>query len=687
MLAAPKNDVLHQLTVTREDERPHLLGGGAHVERKFSWAELAPYMAFDDPGNPMPTDAHYDLVGYAPMRTLKDVQAARPASFALAVPVTALVPHLNYTELKTISLIHGMRVPRGMSRDNVEALLRDHRCLGCEPHSAVFAPGDLAAPREPAAHPRQEYLDDAAKSVKIFSLDELDMFAPIPEAHRAVYALGARLKTLEPALDIPVRTDTVVDADGIVCYAVPWMRIANKASKPAVHNIVKLHGFKPLVRTPKAETLETFGKHACSDTCPPFKATFEPVHADRKPPPPSRSHPVQEVVVEPPEDTNVQPYPPPPLSDLDKINIIREFCEDLRPSCFEESGCAVCGQLTRITDLKPMHTLGCSFDALLEPGVARRERMSSEEPVTYDNGPVLDRRPVNALANGLWIGDVPTELSCLTYAEQCLVARARTNRCVVRVGTLGYSHSKMTCNAISFALPTLKVYHTLPPPQAEMNEVLAFLFTGINPPTEDDLERTPMLVRRNAVGRALEWLKLNHSDYTDLQIDSVSLNSYPVCGPIVRWVHRPDASEGIPNVAATSMHEPDSIGEDTEQDDGGKCPFKVNGLIGTHMETMSFAARKAAAVHHLRTGGSALAVGQGDTPESKYDNPQLYPQLFPWLFPYGAGGLGNNRLAGLVSESTQKRWLLMHHDKRFQTEVAVRDSCIQRRANKTGAHR
>ena len=41
--------------------------------------------------------------------------------------------------------------------------------------------------------------------------------------------------------------------------------------------------------------------------------------------------------------------------------------------------------------------------------------------------------PLLALANNLWIGNVPTELQGLTYAEQLLIARVRHNRCVVCV--------------------------------------------------------------------------------------------------------------------------------------------------------------------------------------------------------------------------------------------------------------
>ena len=60
-----------------------------------------------------------------------------------------------------------------------------------------------------------------------------------------------------------------------------------------------------------------------------------------------------------------------------------------------------------------------------------------------------------------------------------------------------------------------------------------------------------------------------------------------------------------------------------------------------------------------------LAVGHSSKFESIYKNPQYYPQMFPWLFPYGVGGIGSTDL----SEAAHKHYLLMYHDKRFQTDV------------------
>ena len=92
---------------------------------------------------------------------------------------------------------------------------------------------------------------------------------------------------------------------------------------------------------------------------------------------------------------------------------------------------------------------------------------------------------------------------------------------------------KIKANVVSHSLPMLKVYAALPPPVEDLDEVLAFIYLGPNVPTEKEFKRTPMLVRRRKVAAALEWLKLNHVDYADLDISYDNLSKYPENQPPV----------------------------------------------------------------------------------------------------------------------------------------------------------
>ncbi|KAA1478950.1 hypothetical protein DENSPDRAFT_788608, partial [Dentipellis sp. KUC8613] len=190
---------------------------------------------------------------------------------------------------------------------------------------------------------------------------------------------------------------------------------------------------------------------------------------------------------------------------------------------------------------------------------------------------------------------------------------------------------------------------------------MAIIFIGTIKPTEKEFRRTPLLVRRNKVADALEWLKLNHIDYTDLDISYDNLNQYPeTCPPVV-----------VECKLVENPNEPGSLSVDNTEEGGvesGECPFIVHTLLGSEVEAKSFEEQKAIAMKHLLDGGKVLGIGHAETPQSIYNNPHLYPQIFPWLFPYGLGGLENGYGSVKVSEVQRKQALLMYHDKRFQME-------------------
>jgi len=366
-------------------------------------------------------------------------------------------------------------------------------------------------------------------------------------------------------------------------------------------------------------------------------------------------------------------FPPTPLDTTLTKEIIEKACNRMKAETIGEKGCAVCGELKPVRDMSRLKSVKHQLHSLATPGATRVERNSSSVPLREYKGPVLDynctmicnscrgsirngKIPKLALANGLWIGDVPPQLKCLNFVEKMLVARIRHTCAYVKVAS---GMRKMTANVVAFQSPVPKVYTMLPPPRDDLDEVLAILYTGPCKPTPEDLKRLPFFVRRNKVVSALEWLILNHRDYSDVKISQENLEQYSETEIPVSIEYRECSSNKIPE--GTSKY-------DLEAEHGvmeGECSFSVHGLTGESIEMMSSEALKAAALKHLNIGGSMLAVGHASNPESIYNNPQLYPQMFPWLFPYGLGGIGSTSL----SDKEHKRHLLMYHDKRFQTDI------------------
>ncbi|KAJ6630461.1 hypothetical protein B0H10DRAFT_1687704, partial [Mycena sp. CBHHK59/15] len=219
----------------------------------------------------------------------------------------------------------------------------------------------------------------------------------------------------------------------------------------------------------------------------------------------------------------------------------------------------------------------------------------------------------------------------------------------------------MSANVIMFTQPVLKVYQKLPPPIDELSEVLAFVFIGSCAPTPEDFARTPMLVRRHKVSAALEWLKLNHGGYSDLEISEEDLASYPENGiPVVVDFKKIDPDNNNAFLPpAQSVHD-----SGTEQGTSeGPCTFAVHGLTGAQYETASIEQLKMIALRHLTEEGKLLGIGRSEDPVSMYDSLEAYPGMFPWLFPYGLGGVGHPSHHKKISDMTSKKLLLMYNDK------------------------
>lgn len=371
---------------------------------------------------------------------------------------------------------------------------------------------------------------------------------------------------------------------------------------------------------------------------------------------------------------NTSSFPPNPLSSADHDNIIRDWVSGGDPLTISESGCAVCGQSTCKKELSPLSHVRGFLGQLINDSATRIPRSSVKDRVRNIPGPVLDQNcdqvcsscrsslregsiPKLALANSLWLGEVPGELANLSFVEKMLVQRIHHKCTFIKVAS---GLRKMVSHVVAFEAPTLKVYDILPPPREDLDDVLAVMFSGPSVPTEKELNRLPLFVRRKYVYEALRWLQLNHSAYQNLHISLENLNEYPEDRPPVEIMYR---------CAETNRTREELSSFDDGADQGveeGECPFIVHGLTGDAVQNKTTEGLKAEALRYLNSQGKFLVIQHATSPESIYNNPILYPSMFPWLFPYGLGGLS----AGVLSESLHKKFLLMYHDKHFQCDVS-----------------
>ena len=324
--------------------------------------------------------------------------------------------------------------------------------------------------------------------------------------------------------------EAVVENHTLLCN-IPLSRFVTNLTIPNLKLVAAAHGIFIKSRTPLQEVLKIIQDHNCDD-CQNCITAFKPakslvsrrraanVRAVRK----YKNNKIclnnnipviidntlckkkLELVYSPVEDEQI--FPPSPLEPKIEHAIVKAWCKDMSPKNFEEVGCAVCGELSLRSKSILLKDASVKLDILQWPyNITREERKTENDPVKCLDGPVIEANlqhicvrckksmtagkvPKFSLANGMWLGQVPLELADLTFAEQLLVARVRHNRCLVRVSS---GWHKMTANAISFANPTPIVYDVLPPSKDELDEILAFIYTGPCKPTPKDFERTPLL--------------------------------------------------------------------------------------------------------------------------------------------------------------------------------------------------
>jgi hypothetical protein len=622
------------------------IGGG--ISNIFILNELSPYINM---GSSFDVDVKFKFVNHILQTTAYELQKTNPFLLVCNLPLLDLASKLVISDLKNISKSHNIAIYSKMKREDIQNEIKNHSCNNCQNFVSVFEIVDELAKEKKAKEKNIEavkrYQAKNSEKYKAANLEAVQKHqAKNPEKYKTAH--------LEAVQKNQCKDSEKYKEAHLKAVQKNQCKNPEKFKTDNLKAVQKYQGKDS--EKYKIANLEAVQKYQEKNSDKIKKANLEAVHQYQK--------------------KKAMAFPPLPPSEKLQHTIISDFCNNTAPNKFIESGCAVCGRLTLLTELQKLSDLNLDLSILIQSDITQQERHFIKDPITEIEGPVLDKDldmicktchksvskgkvPLMALANGKWLGEVPPQLANLSFAEQLLVARIRHNRCLIRVSS---GMRKMRANAIMFENPMPKIYDVLPPSMDEMDDVLAFIYTGPCKPTKDDFKRTPLLVRRKKVSAALEWLKLNHCDYYDLEISYRNLSQYPEDGPpVVVDYHK-----------STTNKDPESTAvNDIETEDGtetGLCPFVVHGLTGEEFSTKSLKAIKAIALKHLTSSGKILAIGHEKDPQSIYKNPQLFPQMMPWLFPYGLGGIGNTIQQGRLSDMAHKRHLLMYHDKRFQKD-------------------
>ncbi|KAJ6541901.1 hypothetical protein B0H19DRAFT_888024, partial [Mycena capillaripes] len=140
--------------------------------------------------------------------------------------------------------------------------------------------------------------------------------------------------------------------------------------------------------------------------------------------------------------------------------------------------------------------------------------------------------PLYSWANGCWIGDIPPELSCLTYVEELIIARAHTTKCWAKINSGSgprILQQRSVSGNVCIHLHEITILGTvLPRPMSTLYDEIVIIFVSENRETTADMFRqTPFLARRGVLLQALLWSKANNPIYHNVEIDMEALAEYP----------------------------------------------------------------------------------------------------------------------------------------------------------------
>ncbi|KAF8331064.1 uncharacterized protein EI90DRAFT_2920895, partial [Cantharellus anzutake] len=275
--------------------------------------------------------------------------------------------------------------------------------------------------------------------------------------------------------------------------------------------------------------------------------------------------------------------------------------------------------------------------------------------------------PPTSIANDLYFGPIPNELRKLSLVEEALIARRHAKTWIIHLQDDGSPTSHTTGPSSSSTLSTAQrafkghvivfpaqpesLSPFLPPSLEDVITPMCVVFVGITTPSKDWLlnNARPLIVRREKVRAALQWLLTHNPLYSDVILDEKELNRIPLTdvAPVPIHTQPPTMATLAPGARYDNVEIP--LTEDP-------LTAVLQNMVVTdlHMRDVNTAQITAAALNHLKRSngdiGAHIQVRHGAEPINHYSDPHLLPLLYPTLFPYGIGGYHRNRRASLSLE-------------------------------------
>ncbi|KAJ7157742.1 hypothetical protein C8R46DRAFT_1165440 [Mycena filopes] len=179
---------------------------------------------------------------------------------------------------------------------------------------------------------------------------------------------------------------------------------------------------------------------------------------------------------------------------------------------------------------------------------------------------------------------------------------------------------------------------SLPPSLEDIITPVCVIFVGSNPPTAEWLrtKATPLIVRKEKVLNALNWLKIHNHLYSEIPINRDVLDALPAETILPFHIQHILPSGGID--ATTSTYIPGSA---QPPDPAVPNPDLETTVVVADVDGNAPSAelRSAALKHMHKAGSNYVEIPHEKSPANEFNDPHLFPMMYPTLFPYGLGGM------------------------------------------------
>ncbi len=285
-----------------------------------------------------------------------------------------------------------------------------------------------------------------------------------------------------------------------------------------------------------------------------------------------------------------------------------------------------------------------------------------------------NKLPPLSLANGTYLGPVPSALQDLTPIEETMIVQCRSKCWIIQLKeenpliSTPDTQRGIRGHIIIYPQQTSDIIQLLPPSVEDIITPICVLFVGSSPPTTDWLrdKAKPLCVRREKVRSALLWLKENNYLYADVTINHDVLNSLEdeqILPFHIEHIIPSDATETVTD-RYDRQNEPDEISSEFES---GTNSIPFQNIVITDIDGHSPSHElRAAALCHIKHGSGYLQIPHDPKPVNEFFNPKLFPMIYPTLFPYGIGGFEDRSRRTPISMKRHVKHLCGMSDRRFQ---------------------